>query len=144
MSLKKLFYPESIAVIGASPNLGGGKLPYYQVLQLAGYKGRLYPVNPKYQDIKGAKVYPSIDDLPEPVDLAIASVPAKAALETVQAAARKGVRFLHFFTSGFSEVGNVDLEKAMIEAARAGGTRIVGPNGIGVHCTKEGVACDLP
>ena len=144
MSLKKLFYPESIAVIGASPNLGGGKLPYYQVLQLAGYKGRLYPVNPKYQDIKGAKVYPSIDDLPEPVDLAIASVPAKAALETVKAAARKRVKFLHFFTSGFSEVGNVDLEKAMIEAARAGGTRIVGPNGIGVHCTQAGVACDLP
>jgi acyl-CoA synthetase (NDP forming) len=144
MSLKRLFYPESIAVIGASPNLGGGKLPYYQVLLLAGYKGRLYPVNPKHQDINGVKVYPSLDDLPESVDLAIASVPVKLALETVEAAARKGVRFLHFFTSGFSEVGNSELEKKMLEAARAGGTRIVGPNCIGIHCTEAGVACDLP
>jgi acyl-CoA synthetase (NDP forming) len=144
MSLKRLFYPESIAVIGASPNLGGGKLPYYQVLQLAGYKGRLYPINPKYQDINGVKVYPSLNDLPEAVDLAIASVPAKFALETVEAAAKKGIKFLHFFTSGFSEVGNTDLENALLEAARAGGTRIIGPNCIGIHCTEAGVACDLP
>jgi acetyl-CoA synthetase (ADP-forming)/acetyltransferase len=144
MGLKRLFYPESVAVIGASPNLGGGKLPYYQVLQLAGYKGRLYPVNPKYQDINGVKVYPTLDDLPESVDLAIASVPAKLALETVKAAARKKIRFLHFFTSGFSEIGNYELEKAMLEAARAGGTRIIGPNCIGVHCTEAGIACDLP
>ncbi|HOJ14899.1 MAG TPA: CoA-binding protein, partial [Deltaproteobacteria bacterium] len=113
MDLHRLFHPESVAVVGASPHIGGGKLPYYQVLQMAGYKGRLYPVNPKYDSIAGAKVYASLDDLPEPVDLAIASVPYEKALETVEAAARRGVKFIHFFTSGFSEVGNHDLERIM-------------------------------
>ena len=105
MDLHRLFYPESIAVMGASPHLGGGKMPYYQILQWAGYKGRLYPVNPKYKDIDGVKVYASLDDIPETVDLAIAGVPANRALETVEAAARKGIKYLHFFTSGFSEIG---------------------------------------
>lgn len=144
MDLTRLFFPRTIAVIGASPHLGGGKLPYYQVIQLAGYTGRLYPVNPKYQDIAGAKVYTSLDDIPEPVDLAIASVPAKLALKTVEAAARNKVQFLHFFTSGFSEVGNRKLEEDMLEAARKGGTRIIGPNCIGIHCTQSGITCDLP
>lgn len=144
MDLQRLFYPESVAVVGASPHLGGGKMPYYQLLQMAGYRGRVYPVNPKYDDIGGVRVYPSLDDIPESVDLAIAAVPAGKALETVEAAARKGIRFLHFFTSGFSEVGNKELEKAMVEAARKGGTRIVGPNCIGVHCQSSGVTCDVP
>ncbi|HPI92025.1 MAG TPA: CoA-binding protein [Deltaproteobacteria bacterium] len=144
MDLQRLFYPESVAVVGASPHLGGGKMPYYQLLQMAGFKGRLYPVNPKYGEIAGVKVYASLDDIPESVDLAIAAVPADKALETVKAAARKGIRYLHFFTSGFSEVGNKELEAAMVEAARAGDTRIVGPNCIGIHCQSSGVTCDVP
>jgi acetyl-CoA synthetase (ADP-forming)/acetyltransferase len=144
MDLQRLFYPESVAVIGASPHLGGGKMPYYQILQMAGYKGRLYPVNPKYTEINGAKVYATLDDIPEAVDLAIAGVPASKALETVEAAARKGIKFLHFFTSGFSEIGNHELELAMLEAAGKGGTRIIGPNCIGIHCTQAAVTCDVP
>jgi acyl-CoA synthetase (NDP forming) len=144
MDLQRLFYPESVAVIGASPHLGGGKMPYYQILQWAGYKGGLYPVNPKYTDIDGVKVYSSLDDVPEAVDLAIAGVPANKALETVEVAARKGIKFLHFFTSGFSEIGNIDLEKALLEAAAKGGTRIIGPNCIGIHCTEAAIACDIP
>jgi len=144
MDLDRLFYPKSVAVIGASPNLGGGKLPYYQLLQFAGYKGKLYPVNPKHSQIDGIKVYSSLDELPERVDLAIASVPAKLALETTEAAARNRVKFLHFFTSGFSEVGEVEIEQAMLEAARKGGTRIIGPNCIGIHCSESSITCDLP
>jgi acetyl-CoA synthetase (ADP-forming)/acetyltransferase len=144
MDLKRLFHPRTIAIIGASPNMGGGKLPYYQLIKLAGYQGKMYPVNPKYQEINGEKVYASLDDIPEPVDLAIASVPAKLALETVKAAARNRISFLHFFTSGFSEVGNKALEEEMLSAAREGGTRIIGPNCIGIHCTESGLTCDLP
>jgi acyl-CoA synthetase (NDP forming) len=144
MALHSLFYPESVAVVGASPNLGGGKMPYYQIYQMAGYKGRLYPVNPKYSDIGGVKAYASLDDLPESVDLAIVGVPASKALKMVEAAARKGIKFIHFFTSGFSEIGNAELEKAMVAAARKGGTRIIGPNCIGIHCTESAITCDLP
>ena len=144
MDLHRLFYPESVAVLGASPHLGGGKMPYYQILQWAGYKGRLYPVNPKYRDINGVKVYASLDDIPEAVDLAIAGVPADRALETVEAAARRGIKYLHFFTAGFSEIGNIELEKAILEAAAKGGTRIIGPNCIGIHCTEASITCDIP
>jgi acetyl-CoA synthetase (ADP-forming)/acetyltransferase len=144
MDLQRLFYPESVAVIGASPNLGGGKMPYYQILQWAGYKGRLYPVNPKYTSIDGAKVYASLDDIPEAVDLAIAGVPAGMALQTVQQAARKGIKYLHFFTSGFSEIGNIELERAMLAEAQKGPTRIIGPNCIGIHCTEGAITCDIP
>ena len=144
MDLHRLFYPESVAVLGASPHLGGGKMPYYQILQWAGYKGRLYPVNPKYRDINGVKVYASLDNIPEAVDLAIASVPADRALEAVEAAARRGIKYLHFFTAGFSEIGNTELEKAMLKAAAKGGTRIIGPNCIGIHCTEASITCDIP
>jgi acyl-CoA synthetase (NDP forming) len=141
MDLHRLFYPESIAVMGASPHLGRGKMPYYQILQWAGYKGSLYPVNPKYTDINGAKVYASLDDIPETVDLAIAGVPADRALETVETAVRKGIKYLHFFTSGFSEMGNIEREKEMVEAAAKGGTRIIGPNCIGIHCSEASITC---
>jgi len=143
MDLDKLFYPESVAVVGASPTLGkGGKLPFYQFLKWSGFKGRLYPVNPAHQEIDGVRVFPRLDDVPEAVDLAICSVPARLALETVEAAVRKEVRFLHFFTSGFSEVGNKALEDDLVRAARKGRTRIVGPNCLGIHCNGSGVTFD--
>lgn len=143
MDLKRLFYPESVAVVGASPILGkGGKLPFYQFLKWSGYKGRVYPVNPAHREIDGVPVLPGLDDVPEAVDLAICSVPARLALETVEAAVRTGVGFLHFFTSGFSEVGNRRLEEDLVRAARRGRTRIVGPNCLGVLCMESGVTFD--
>ncbi len=86
MDLEKLFYPKSIAVVGASPNLASGRMPYYQHLKNSGYKGRLYPVNPSYQEIEGAKVYPSLDAIPDDLDLVIVTVPLKIVLETFKAA----------------------------------------------------------
>ena len=143
LDLHRLFYPRSIAVVGASPKLGGGgKIPFYQILKLTGYPGSLYPVNPAHKEIDGEKVFPSLEDVPDGVDLALCSVPARFALKTVEVAAKKDVGFLHFFTSGFSEMGKKDLEEAMIRAARKGKTRIVGPNCLGVHCTESKVTFD--
>ena len=139
MDLKRLFYPKSIAVVGASPNLGGGKLPFYQVLLNAGYRGELYPVNPAHKEIKGVRVYSSLDELPDGLDLAICSVPSRLALQTLETAVKKQIGFVHFFTSGFSEIGNVELEESLVKAARKGITRIIGPNCIGVHCTESKV-----
>ena len=75
MNLDALFYPQSIAVIGASDNLGGGKMPYFQIQQMNGYAGKLYPVNPRRPEVAGIKAYPSINDLPEPVDYALVAAP---------------------------------------------------------------------
>lgn len=137
--LDRLFYPHNIAVIGASPNMGGGKLPYFQALKASGYSGEVYPVNPAHKEIQGVKVFPSINDLPEGVDLAIVQVPVQLALETVKEVVEKGIKFVHFFTSGFSEAGNPELEESMVNLARNGGTRIVGPNCLGILCLESGV-----
>jgi len=144
MDLHRLFFPESIAVVGASPNIGPGRVPYYQLLKSTGYKGRLYAVNPRYNEIDGETVYQTIEGLPGPIDLVIATIPAGQALDVVKSCAEKGVKFIHFFTSGFSEIGDKGLEKAMIDAARLGGVRIIGPNCMGVHCSEAGISCDLP
>ena len=142
MDLKRLFYPRSIAVVGASPNLAMGKFPFYQMLKWSGFKGTVYPVNPAHKEIKSEKVYASLDEVPEPVDLAICSIPARLALETMEAAVNTGIGFVHFFTSGFSEVGDKDLEEALLQVARKGKTRIVGPNCLGVLCNESGVTFD--
>lgn len=142
VDLHRLFHPRSIAVVGASPNMALGKLPFYQLLEHTGYPGTLYPVNPAHEEINGKKVYPSLDALPEAVDLAICSIPARLALETMEAAVRRDIGFVHFFTSGFSEVGNKDLEDKLVRTARKGKTRIVGPNCLGVLCTESRVTFD--
>jgi acyl-CoA synthetase (NDP forming) len=140
MSLERLFYPQSVAVIGASDNLGGGKLPYFQILQVNGFAGRIYPVNPRRPEVGGIKAYPSIEDLPEPVDFAIVAAPVEQSIDIVKAAVRKGIKFIHFFTSGFAETGNLQLEKDMLREARKGHLRIVGPNCVGVQCFESKVS----
>ena len=140
MNLDPLFYPKSVAVIGASNNLGGGKMPYFQILLLNGFKGTIYPVNPKRGEVEGIKAYASIDELPEPVDFAIVGAPVEHSIDIVKAAVRKHIRFIHFFTSGFGETGNRQLEEDLIREARKGDLRIVGPNCIGVHCTESKIS----
>jgi len=142
MGLDRLFYPDSIAIVGASPRLEAGKLPYFQILKIIGYKGELYPVNPKYEKIDGQRVYPSINDLPDGIDLMIACVPARQSLEVMEAAVRRKVKFIHFYTSGFSEIGNIDHEGELVKEARKGEIRIVGPNCIGVYCSDARVSFD--
>ena len=128
MNLDRLFYPGSIAVVGASNNLGGGKMPYFQIIRGGGFAGPVYPVNPKGGEINGVKVYASIDDLPEPVDFAIVAAPVEQSVDIVRSAVRKQIKFIHFFTSGFGETGNLKLEEEIIREARRGDLRIVGPN----------------
>jgi len=142
MDLKHLFYPRSIAVVGASPDMATGRMPFFQILKSTGYQGEVYPVNPSHEEINGQRVYPSLAEVPDGVDLAVCLVPSRFAMDTLEIAVDKGVRFVHFFTSGFSEVGKTDLEEAMIRVAREGGTRIVGPNCLGVHCAESGVTFD--
>lgn len=139
MDLDRLFYPQSVAIVGASPNPGSGKLPYYQLILAAGYKGSVYPVNPSYQAIDQAKVYPSLAEIPEPVDFVIFSVPARAVMENLDIAIELEIPFVHFFTSGFSEAGNSALEAEMMARAQGTPTRIVGPNCFGVFCWESGI-----
>ena len=119
MNLDLLFYPKSVAIIGASDNLGGGKLPYFQILQANGFAGALYPVNPRRAEVCGVKAYASIDDLPGPVDFALVAAPVEQSIDIVKAAVRKGIKFIHFFTSGFGEI--LGLNDALVELNRCFG-----------------------
>jgi acyl-CoA synthetase (NDP forming) len=144
VDLTSLFYPKSIAVVGASSNLGGGKVPYFQILQMNRYQGALYPVNPKYKKIDGIKAYAAIDELPNTIDLAIVAAPVQQSLDIIKAAVRKKIKFVHFFTSGFGETGNRQLEEELVREARKGGVRIVGPNCVGVYCTESRLSFGMP
>lgn len=127
--------PKSIAVIGASENpnkIGGRPLLY---LSRFGFKGRIYPINPKRAEVQGLRAAPSLADLPEAPELAIIAVPGEAAVEALDACGESGVKLALMMTSGFAETegeGGRALQQAMVDRARAKGMRVVGPNSQGL------------
>lgn len=133
--LDQLFSPSSIAIIGASNDIqkGGGFL--LNGLLQGGFKGKLYPVNPKQSEIMGLRSYPSVLDIPEKVDEAIIAVAARIVPRVMAECSEKGVKFAVVHSAGFSELGaeGRELENEMLQSARQGGTRIVGPNCMGIY-----------
>jgi len=135
--LKYLFYPRSIAVIGASryPRKVG-----YEILENIikyGFKGAIYPVNPKATEILGLKCYPSIKNVPDEVDLAIICIPAPIVPTIVKECGEKGVKVLAIISSGFREIGNTELERTIVQIAAKYGMRILGPNIFGIFCARS-------
>ncbi|MDE2361692.1 MAG: acetate--CoA ligase family protein [Hyphomicrobiales bacterium] len=132
-SLSALFAPKSIAVVGASAEatkIGGRPIDF---LKRFGYAGEIIPVNPRSSEVQGLKAYPSLTEIPGGVDLAILSVPASAVVGAVEDAAKKGVKSLVVFSSGFAEVdeaGRAEQDR-MTQIARKAGMRILGPNCLG-------------
>lgn len=131
-----VFFPKSIAVVGASPNPLKFGNRYLDSLINSGFKGKLYPVNPGDGEISGLKAYPTLRDIPDPVDYVIVAIPAQHVLGVLDDCAAKGVKVVQFFTAGFSETGEAEgrrLEREVVKKAREGGFRIIGPNCIGVY-----------
>ncbi len=132
-NLAPLLAPRSIAIIGASSNparLGGRPL---QILLQHKYPGPIYPVNPGHETIGGLPAYPSIVDVPGPVDLAAVIVPGSQVVETLRECAVAEVRSATIFSSGFAEEGKEGrlAEQQIAEIARSSGMRILGPNAEG-------------
>ncbi|HAL61803.1 MAG TPA: acyl-CoA synthetase [Chloroflexi bacterium] len=128
------FSPQSVAVIGASRDeekLGHGVLK--NLLQY-GYKGKVYPVNPKGGEILGLKVYPSVLEVPGLIDLAVIVVPAPVVASVLEECGRKGVRGVVIITAGFREVGGEGMkeERRLVEIASRYGIRMIGPNCLGI------------
>lgn len=130
-----LLAPRSVALIGASDDVTriGGR-PIAAMLK-AGYKGRIYPVNPKRDMVQGLKCYASVDDLPEAPDAALIAVPAHMVPETIEALGRKGCKAATLFSAGFAEVGEEGLaaQTELVALAHAHGIRLLGPNTLGVY-----------
>lgn len=132
--LDAIFSPQSVAVVGASTTPGKvGHDIFVNILQ-GDYQGTLYPVNPRARYIRSVKAYPSISELPEPVDLAIIVLPPKAALGAVGEAAEKGIKGIVIVSAGFREVGGDGrrIEDEIVAKCKEAGIRMVGPNCLGV------------
>ncbi len=139
-----LFYPQSIAIAGVSGDKAkfNGGLLYLQSLIRFGYKGKLYPLHPKGGEAEGLTIYPSLKDIPGPVDFVISAVPARYTPQLVKDAVNKGVKAIHFFTSGYSEIEDVAgkaLQEQILGIAQRGNMRIIGPNCLGLYCPSGGL-----
>ena len=140
--LSAIFEPKTIAIIGANANpMSITNLTFLQQLTDFGYPGRIYPVNPRADQVMGLKAYRSIADVPEPVDYVICAVAASAAPGVMRECVAAKVKVVSLFTSGFSEVGQdgAKLEREVVEIAREGGVLVLGPNCLGAHCPKAGI-----
>lgn len=140
--LDALFNPESIAVVGVPKGMKSGKLFLIALLDM-GFKGKIYPVNPHADEIDGIKAYPSVSDIPGPVDLAIVLVPQQAVLSVVKECADKGVKGAVLFTAGGRELGTDEgrlLEEQLVTAARSSGMRLFGPNCMGLYAPVSGLS----
>ena len=131
--IKYLFEPQSIAVIGASPDKKKIGYAVFNNIITGGYKGKIFPVSPKGGDIEGHKVFTDILQIEDAVDCASIVIPVNLVKDAVNKCVQKKVKFIQIITSGFSESGNVREEKEIVEIARESGTRIVGPNMFGLY-----------
>jgi acyl-CoA synthetase (NDP forming) len=147
--VENVLHPRSVAIVGATPmgNWGGGG--FLAGLVNYNFKGKIYPINPKYTEAMGLKVYPSLRDVPEPVDYVISCVPARLVMEMMEQAIEKQAKTVHLFTARLAETGRaegIETERRMLELARRAGVRVMGPNCMGVYYPAGGIAfhADFP
>ncbi len=139
--LTRFLSPRAVAVVGASSDLtriGGQPI---RLLTEYGYGGKVYPVNPKYTQIKGLPCYPSLSAVPKPCDVALIALAAPHVPGIIEECGRAGIPFALVVSAGFSEVGEHGraLQAKLVEAVQKSGVRIVGPNCLGMFNLKDGV-----
>jgi acyl-CoA synthetase (NDP forming) len=108
-----------------------------------GFRGRIYPVNPRYDEVLGFPAYATVSAVPGPVDYVISCVPSTQVLNLLDDCAAKGVKCIHLYTARFSETGRqdaADLEQEVLRRARAAGIRLIGPNCMGVYNPGHGLS----
>ncbi len=139
--LDYFFYPKSIAVIGGSERPGTIGRALMENLLKGKYKGKVYPVNIKGGTVFGLKVYKSIREIDDEIDLAIFAIPAKVIPQVMEECGSKGVKAALIISAGFSETGEEGrrLEAKVVEIARRYGIRIIGPNCLGIYNAENGL-----
>jgi acyl-CoA synthetase (NDP forming) len=141
--LNAFFNPCSAAIIGATKKVdkaGNVIFKNFAYNKTRGvFKGEIYPVNPNEESILGFKCYPSITEIPGKLDLIVIVVPAKVVPTIMEDAVVKKVKTAIIITSGFKEIGKMELEQQIVATAKKAGIRILGPNCLGVYYQKTGV-----
>lgn len=138
-NIKNFFYPKSICVVGASTKEKSIGYELLRTISNYGYKGIIYPVNPKADSVLGYKCYKSIDEIEGQIDLGIIVVPKQFAEESVDSLLAKNVKSIVLITAGFKEVGKEgeEVENRITKKVKDAGARLVGPNCMGVINTLE-------
>lgn len=140
-NLKNFFYPASLCLAGASSKEKSIGYELLKTILSYGYKGSIYPVNPKAGEILGVKCYASVKDIPSVPELAIVAVPKAYCYETIEDLLNKGTRSIVLITAGFRETGKEgeDIEGQIISLVKRYGARMIGPNCMGVINTHSDV-----
>jgi acyl-CoA synthetase (NDP forming) len=135
--IHRLIQPRSVAVIGATDK--AERIGHIILNQLHRFKGPLFPVNPLLAEINGLRVYPHIEDLPKPVDLAVIALGSELAVEAAERCAKQGIPHLIIVASGFSETGEEGKrrEERLQDIHASYGTRILGPNTLGIFVPEQ-------
>jgi len=126
--------PRSVAIIGATRRTGLGAQNVFENMVKLRFRGKLYPVNPNAAEILGYPAYPSIKDIPHPVDLAVIATPRDTVIDLVRQCGEKGIRAVVIIAQGFADAGAEGraLQGELAQVARESGVRIIGPNTFGV------------
>ena len=141
-SLKSVFEPKSIAVIGASATIDTvGNAIFSNILQ-SNFQGAVYPVNPKYNNIMSVKAYADVSSIPDDVDMAVICISAKAVVNAIKQCAEKGVKGIVLITAGFKEIGEEGkkLEDEIIAIADKYNIALIGPNVLGIINTDKDIS----
>ncbi|MEE8174289.1 MAG: CoA-binding protein [Dehalococcoidia bacterium] len=137
-SLEHIFHPRSVAIVGTLSDPA-----YVQWLQGAGYRGSIYPVNPSFSEFLGLRAYPSIRDVPGPIDYVISCLPARLLPQLIEDCGQKGVRVIQLFTARMAETGEsdrIEMEGDIVGRARRQGIRVIGPNCMGIFYPEGGLS----
>ena len=143
--LRPFFEPKAVAIIGATNKKGkvGNVIfeNFKKNKEQGIFKGSIYPVNPKLDEIEGYKVYKGVKELPEDADLAVISIPAPFVPQTMKEIAEKGIKSVIIITGGFGELGEEGkkMEEEILQIAKENGIRIIGPNCVGIYVPDAGV-----
>jgi len=139
--LRAFFEPRAIAVIGSLNEWGGLGYTAIKNMHRFNFTGRIYPVNPSYKEALGLRVYPDVNSVEDPIDLAIVITPKQTVPGIIDQCAHKGAKAAIVVSDGFAEAGEAGalLQKQLVEISRRTGLRIIGPNTIGTLNTQNGL-----
>jgi acetyl coenzyme A synthetase (ADP forming)-like protein len=136
-SMKRIMNPDSVAVIGASAEDGKIGNSVMKNLVNGGYKGKIYPINPRADEVLGYKCFKSVKDIPGTVDVAVFAIPAKFVTAALEEVGQKKIPGAVMIPSGFAETGEVELQNEMLAVARKYNVRVMGPNIYGFYYTPK-------
>jgi acetyltransferase len=138
--LRPFFEPRSVAVLGSLKKEGEAYTVIENLLRF-GFTGRIYPVNPSYSEVLGLRAYPTVNDVNDPIDLAMMITPPSTVPLLVEQCAHQGIKAVIVGTEGFAEVGETGarLQQQLVDLAHRHGVRLLGPNTIGIVNTSNGL-----